>query len=116
MGKYWLLDRNGVDGPTALVETDGSLHIIDVLRFGTTVTGLEDQQQIWDDVIGRVAPTMKPLVAAAKVAEKGIDLHADLNTGDERGSNSGDRDGGGEGPAAGRVARSARRTGGRGRG
>ncbi|MDH3303488.1 MAG: hypothetical protein OES24_23535 [Acidimicrobiia bacterium] len=83
MGRYWLLDRHGGDGPTALVETDGGLHIIDVLRFGPSVTELDDQQRIWDEVIGRVAPTMKPLVDASSLDEEGVAPHPELRHGDE---------------------------------
>ena len=81
MGKYWLLDQHGGTGPTALVETDSRLHIIDVLRFGPAVTDLEDQQQIWDGVIGRVAPTMKPLVDASSLDEEGVPPHPELRRG-----------------------------------
>lgn len=73
MRKFWLMDRHGSDGPTALVQTDGSLHIVDVLRFGPTLSQLEDQQRIWDEVIGRVAPTLKPCLSATDVDEVGVE-------------------------------------------
>lgn len=82
MGMYWLLDRHGGKGPTALVETDGGLHVIDVVRFGPSVTELDDQQKIWDEVIGRVAPTMKPLVDASSVDEEGVAPHPELRRGE----------------------------------
>ncbi len=72
MRRYWLTDQHGGKGPTALVETDGRLHIVDVVRFGPSLTDLEDQQRVWDQVIGRVAPTMKPLVEASSLDEKGV--------------------------------------------
>jgi hypothetical protein len=81
MRRYWLLDQHGGDGPTALVETDGGLHIVDVLRFGPSITELDDQQAVWDQVIGRVAPTMKPLVDATSVDEKGVAPHPKLRRG-----------------------------------
>ena len=81
MRKYWLMDQHGGKGPTALVETDGRLHIIDVLRFGPSVTKLKDQQAVWDKVIDRVAPTMKPLVDAATVDEEGVEPHPKLRRG-----------------------------------
>lgn len=81
MGRYWLLDQHGDSGPTALVETDGRLQIIDVVRFGPSVTELEDQQRIWDEIIGRVAPTLKPLVEAVSVEEEGVTPHPDLKRG-----------------------------------
>ena len=117
MANYWLLDRHGAEGPSALVKTDGSMHVIEVLRFGPGVTELEDQQKIWDEVIGRVAPTLKPLVAARKLAERGVDLHVDLNTGGSgRSAEGGRAHSSNDGASAGRAAGSARRTGGRGRG
>jgi hypothetical protein len=117
MGEYWLLDRHGADGPTALVETDGSMHIVNVLRFGPSLTGLEEQQKIWDEVIGAVAPTLKPIVTASKLDEEGVELHADLKTDDAGGSLKRTRGNGGrDGAKAGRGAGGAKRTGGRGRG
>lgn len=116
MGKYWLLDRHGVDGPTVLVEADGSMHIFDVLRFGPGVTSLEDQQQIWDDVAGRIVPTLKPFETAAKVAEEGIEVHADLQHGDAAGANRRRNSSGSQGPGAARSGGGPKRTGGRGRG
>ncbi len=117
MGKYWLLDRHGSDGPSVLVETDGSMRVVDVLRFGPEVSELDDQQAMRDDVIGRLAPTMRPFVAAAKVSEQGIDPHADLKYRD--GEGAGRRaagSGAGRGASGGRAASGAKRTGGRGRG
>jgi hypothetical protein len=72
------MDQHGSDGPTALVETDGSLHITDVLRFGPSITELDEQQRIWDLLIGRVAPTMKPLLDASTIKEEGIAPHPQL--------------------------------------
>lgn len=117
MGEYWLLDRHGAKGPSVLVETDGSMRVVDVLRFGSAVTDLAAQQQILDDVIGRVAPTMKPMVPARKIAEPGIDLHADLTHGEAGESNrSGRRIGSSKAAASGQAAGGPKRTGGRGRG
>lgn len=78
MRRYWLLDQHGADGPTALVETDGSLHIIGVLRFGPDIVELDDQQRVWDQVIGRLAPSMKPFVDASSVDEEGVEPHPKL--------------------------------------
>lgn len=78
MRRYWLIDQHGGDGPTALVETDGRLHIVDVLRFGPSITELDDQQKIWDKVIDRVAPTLTPLVEASSVDEEGVAPHPKL--------------------------------------
>lgn len=82
MRRFWLLDQHGSDGPTAMVETDGRLQIVDVLRFGPSITELDDQQEVWDKVIGRVAPTMKPLVNASSIDEEGIAPNPDLRRGD----------------------------------
>ena len=109
MRRYWLMDQHGADGPTALVETDGRLHIVDVLRFGPSVTELEDQQKVWDEIVDRVAPTLKPLVDAASIDEEGIAPHPDLRLWKDGGSgptSQSGRVGGGIG------ARSAGRTGG----
>ena len=72
------MDQHGGDGPTALVEIDGRMRIADVVRFGPTTTKLDAQQAIWDQVIGRVLPTMKPFVDAASVDDEGVVPHADL--------------------------------------
>lgn len=93
MRTYWLMDQHGGDGPTALVETDGRLQIVDVLRFGPSITKLKDQQKIWDQVIGRVAPTMKPLVGASTVDEEGVAPHSKLRRGDSGGTGASTRDG-----------------------
>lgn len=95
MRRYWLLNQHGSDGPTALVETDGRLHIIDVLRFGPSIIELDDQQQVWDQVIGRVAPTMRPLVDANSLDEEGAAPHRKLR-----------RTAGGAAGSASRVGRS----------
>lgn len=78
MGTYWLLDQNDGESPIALVETDGGMHIIDVQRFGPGNAGLDEQQKIWDGVIGRIAPTLKPLVDASSLEEEGVEPHTDL--------------------------------------
>lgn len=116
MGKYWLLDRHGAEGPSVLVEADGAMRVVEVLRFGPEVSKLEDQQRIRDDVIGRLAPTLRPFVAAAKVAEKGIAVHDDLQHRDVGGPSRRGGTDGGRGVGAGRGASGAKRTGGRGRG
>jgi len=78
MRSYWLMNQHGDDGPTALVETDGRMRISNVLRFGPSITELDDQQAIWDRVIGKVGPSLKPFVAASTIDEKGIEPHPDL--------------------------------------
>ena len=114
---YWLLDRHGAKGPSILVEADGAMRVIDVVRFGPKVTKLEDQQKLWDDVTGGVVPTMKPFVGEAELDEEGAEVHADLEHG-----GSGGTKGRGRGKAArkrsggGRSAGGTKRTGGRGRG
>lgn len=82
MPRFWLMDQHGGKGPTALVEADGRLQIIDVLRFGPSVTELADQQKIWDDVIGHLAPTRKPFVPAASIEEEGVAPDPKLHRGD----------------------------------
>lgn len=102
MRKFWLMDQHDGDGPTALVETDGRLLIVDIVRFGPAVTELAVQQNVWDQVIGRVAPTLKPCVSAASVDEAGIEPHPELRRDDRGGSAS--------------VNRAGRRNGGRTKG
>ncbi len=102
MKKFWLMNQHGADGPTALVETNGRLQVVDVLRFGPSITELDDQQEVWDKVIGKVAPTLKPFVNASAVDEEGVDPLPELSRGDHGG--------------AGRANRASRRTGGRGKG
>ena len=106
MRRYWLMDQHGGDGPTALVETDGSLHIVDVLRFGPSITELEDQQAVWDRAIDRVAPTMKPLVDASSIDEEGVAPHPKLLRGkhsDGATTNRAGRGDGGRAPGVGRA-------------
>ena len=81
MRKYWLLNQHDAEGPSALVETDGRMQVVRVLRFGPGITELDDQQKVWNQVIGRVAPTMKPCVDASSLDEEGVAPHADLWTG-----------------------------------
>ena len=118
MTRFWLLDQHGGKGPTALVETDGRLQIVDVLRFGPAVTELDDQQEIWDKIVGRVAPTMKPVSNASKIEEEGIAPHADLKRADRADAGSvnraGRRGAGGSRGSSGRVGGGPSRRGGRG--
>ncbi len=117
MRRYWLLDQHGGEGPTALVETDGRLHIIDVLRFGPTLTELEDQQRVWNQVIGHVAPTMRPLVDADELDEEGVEPHPKLRRFEGTGraaGRAGHTDGGGGGPGVGRPGGGPTRRGKRG--
>ncbi len=106
MRRYWLMDQHGGEGPTALVETDGRLHIVDVVRFGPSLTELEDQQRVWNQVIGHVAPTMRPLVEASELDEEGVEPHPKLRRFDGTGAAAGRggtaRDGG-VGPGGGRA-------------
>lgn len=107
MRKFWLLDQHGSDGPTALVETDGRLHIVDVVRFGPSITDLDAQQAVWDKVVGRVAPTMKPFVKASSLDEEGVapleELRRDTQ-GQTGGANrAGRRNSNRGGPGTGRV-------------
>lgn len=81
MRRFWLMDQHGDEGPTALVETDGGLNIVDIVRFGPTVTELDDQQRVWDQVIGRVAPTLKPCVNESSIDEEGVAPLPDLRRG-----------------------------------
>jgi len=90
MAKFWLMDQHDGDGPTALVETDGRLQIVDIVRFGPSVTELQDQQEIWDKVIGRVAPTMKPLVKGSSIDESGVAPLTELKRG-QQGTDSSNR-------------------------
>lgn len=78
VGKYWLLDQHGEDGPTALVETNGSMNIVRILQFGPGITGLDDQQVIQDRVVGQVAPKMKPLVQGSSIVVDSVEPHEDL--------------------------------------
>ncbi|MDH3754112.1 MAG: hypothetical protein OEU32_09605 [Acidimicrobiia bacterium] len=117
MRKYWLLDQHGGDGPTALVETDGALHIIDILRFGPGITALEQQQELWDRLIGRVAPTMKPLVDAGSLEVESEPPNPDLRRGEGSGARSRPRGGqgkSGRSDAGANRGKSGQRTGARG--
>ena len=91
MRMFWLMDQHGNDGPTALVQTDGGLHVVDIVRFGPTITELDDQQKVWDQVIGRIAPTLKPCVSASSIDEEGVAPLPELKRGDESHSSQGNR-------------------------
>jgi hypothetical protein len=93
----------GNEGPTALVETDGSMHIVRVTKFGPGITELEDQQAIVDEVVGQLAPVMKPMVPARSIDVEGVAPHPDLTQGDS---------GGASGNRASRRDAGIRRTGG----
>lgn len=88
MRTYWVMDRHGTDGPTALVEVDGRMKIVNITKFGPDLTELDAQQKVWDDVIGQVGPTLRPFVKASTVSEPGIDPHADLERTSARNSGS----------------------------
>lgn len=116
MRKFWLLDQHGEDGPTALVETDGRMRVVQILGFGPGITELADQQAIQDKVMGKVAPTLKPLVDGSSLDVESVEPHADLtgspkggakkaNRADRRGASKGGRASGG-GRAAGGPSRS----------
>ena len=82
MRTFWIMDTEDRDELLALVETDGSLHIVDVLRFGPSHTELDDQQAVVDLVMGRVAPTVARAVDASKIDEEGVAPHPDLRRGE----------------------------------
>jgi hypothetical protein len=98
------MDPEDHDRPMALVETDGSLHIVDVIRFGPSTVDLEDQQAVWDLVIGRVAPTMRPALDATAIDEEGVAPHADLRRGEHGDPHATDRIGRGDRRRRGRAA------------
>ncbi len=117
MQKYWLLDQHGSDGPTALVYTDGSMHIVDVLQFGPGITELDDQQAVWDSISGKLAPTMKPLVPASSIEVESVEPHADLRRDGSSGlpqTSRADRRAAGQRGPSGRAAGGPSRKGGRG--
>jgi hypothetical protein len=92
----------------ALVETDGSLHIVDVIRFGPSNIELDDQQVVWDLVIGRVAPTLTPALDASAIDEEGVAPHPDLRRGEHGDPHATDRIGRGDRRRRGRSAGGAR--------
>ena len=103
VARYWLLDRHNGEGPTALVETDGRMQVVRVLRFGPGITELDDQQAVWDQVIGRVVPTLKPFVEATSIDEEGFAPHSNLWRSDGGGAGATNRAGRGDrgGPGSG---------------
>jgi len=116
--KFWLIDQHDADGPTALVETDGKMRVARILAFGPGITELKDQQAIHDRVIGKVAPTLKPLVKGTSMTVDSVEPHEDLKGGS--GSSPGKanradrRSTKGRGAGGGRVAGGPSRTGGQG--
>ncbi len=108
MRRFWLMDPDDHDRPMALVETDGSLHIIDVIRFGPSNIELDDQQVVWDLVIGRVAPTMTPALDASVIDEEGVAPHPDLRRGEHGDPHAADRIGRGDRRRRGGAAGGAR--------
>ena len=91
MRRFWLMDPDDHGRPMALVETDGSLHIVDVIRFGPSHIELDDQQGVWDQVIGRVAPMMTPALDASEIDEEGVAPHPDLRRGEHGDPHATDR-------------------------
>jgi hypothetical protein len=73
MRTYWVLDKNNNDAPLALVEGNGRLQVVDIIRFGPALVELDAQQQVWDSLIGRLLPTLKPFVASYKINEAGVE-------------------------------------------
>ena len=118
MRKFWLVDQHGADGPTALVETDGRMKIVKVLRFGPGITELEDQQAIYDRVVGKVAPTLKPLVDGGSLSVDDVAPHADLRESSTSGSGKANRadrrSAGGANAPGGQPSSGPSRSGGRG--
>lgn len=118
MRRFWLMDPDDHDRAMALVETDGSLHIVDVIRFGPSNIELDDQQVVWDLVIGRVAPTMTPALDALAIDEEGVAPHPDLRRGEHGDPHATDRIGRGDrrrrGPAGGGARGGTNRTRNRG--
>lgn len=108
MRRFWLMDPDDHDRPMALVETDGSLHIVDVIRFGPSHIELDDQQRVWDHVIGRVAPTMTPALDASEIDEEGVAPHPDLRRGEHGDPHAADRIGRGDRRRRGGAAGGAR--------
>ena len=78
MRTYWVLDKNNNDAPLALVEGNGRLQVVDIIRFGPALVELDAQQQVWDSLIGRLLPTLKPFVASDKINEAGVEPHPKL--------------------------------------
>lgn len=117
MRKFWLMDQHGEDGPTALVETDGSMHVVRILRFGPGITELEAQQAIQDAVLGKIAPTLKPLVDGSSITVESVEPHEELRGNAKGGSakaNRAERRSGGQRGSGGRAAEGPSRAGGRG--
>jgi hypothetical protein len=102
------MDPEDHDHPMALVATDGSLHIVDVLRFGPSITELDDQRAVWDLVIGRVAPTMTPAVDASTIDEEGVAPHPELRRGEHGDPHATDHIGRGDRRRRGRAASDVR--------
>ena len=108
MRRFWLMDPDNHDRPMALVETDGSLRIVDVIRFGPSNIELDDQQMVWDRVIGRVAPTMTPALDASAIEEEGLAPHPELRRGEHGDPHATDRVGRGDRRRRGRAVGGAR--------
>ena len=103
MRRFWLMDPDDHDRALALVETDGSLHIVDVIRFGPSVSELDDQQEVWDRVVGRVAPTLPPALSESAIDEEGVAPHPDLRRGEHGDPHATDRIGRGDRRRRGRA-------------
>ena len=114
MQKFWLMNQHDAEGPTALVETDGKMRVARILAFGPGITELKDQQAIQERVIGKVAPTLKPLVKGTSITVESVEPHKDLSSGSSSSSGNSNRadrrntkgPGGGGGRVAGGPSRS----------
>ena len=82
------------------------MHIVRVTTFGPGITELDDQQEILDDVVGQLAPVMKPMVVATSIEVEGAEPHAELRQGESggaAGNRASRRDAGSRGKSSGRT-------------
>ncbi len=118
MRKFWILDQHDGDGPTALVQTDGRMRIVDVLQFGPGISSIDQQQELWDRLIGGLAPTMKPLVDAGSIRVEGEPVSSELKRRDTTDTRSKTQAGparsGSRGSQGGRAGGESNRRGSRG--
>ena len=100
-----------VDPRESRVEERGA----EVMIVQADVTDLDDQQRVWDQVMGKVAPTLKPFVDATSVEEEGVAPHSKLQRGGHDGLGRSKRGRGkGSGAGGGRTSSGPSRKGSRG--
>ncbi|KAG1649141.1 hypothetical protein GQR58_029271 [Nymphon striatum] len=110
------MDQHEATGPTALVETNGSMRVVRVLQFGAGITELAEATG--ESTTGSWASSRPPLVKGGSITVEGVAPHADLvldaKAGSGKSNRADRRKSAKNNSAGGRVSGGPSRAGGRG--